>query len=92
LAGGLNRLGIPKKSVPNYETALKAGKFIVIANGTVEEATRARGLMHRTHPESLEAHLPVSSTAEAFLVGSIVWAQNQELSGFEIAAILVQWI
>ena len=70
IGGGLNRVGIPKKSVPNYETALKAGKFIVVANGTVEEATRARAIMHRTHPEALEAHLPVSNTAEAFLVGA----------------------
>jgi hypothetical protein len=70
IGAGLHRLGIPKKSVPKYETALKTSRFVVIANGTVEEATRARGIMNRTHPEALEAHLPVSNTTEAFLVGA----------------------
>jgi hypothetical protein len=70
IGAGLCRLGILKKGVPSYETALKTGQFVVIANGTVEEATRARGIINRTHPESLEAYLPLPNTAEALLVGA----------------------
>ena len=70
IGAGLCRAGILRKSVPKYEAALKTGRFIVIANGTTEEATRARGIMDRTHPVDLEAHLPSSNTAEAFLVGA----------------------
>jgi hypothetical protein len=72
IGAGLCRVGILENSVPKYEKALKTGRFVVIANGTVEEATRARGIMNRTHPEALEAYLPSSNTAEAFLVGAPV--------------------
>src|ERR1700691_1625141 len=37
LGAGLFSIGIPKDSIIEYETQLKAGKFVVIAHGSVEE-------------------------------------------------------
>ena len=45
-----------KESILHYETALKTGKFVLIAHGTAEEATRAREIINRTNPEALEGH------------------------------------
>ena len=33
IEASLHTLGIPKESIPQYETALKTGKFVVIAHG-----------------------------------------------------------
>jgi uncharacterized membrane protein len=45
IGAGLYGLGIPKDSVLQYETALKANKFVVIAHGSPEEVARAKGIM-----------------------------------------------
>ena len=50
IAGGLCSLGVPKDSVPEYETAIKAGKFVLIAHGTLEDTTRAKEILKRTKP------------------------------------------
>jgi uncharacterized membrane protein len=42
IGAGLYSLGIPKNSILHYETALRTGKFVLIAHGTQEETTRAR--------------------------------------------------
>lgn len=68
IGAGLYSLGIPKNSVLRYETALKTGKFVVIAHGTAEEATRAREIINRTNPEALEAHQPSGTTPEPCIV------------------------
>jgi hypothetical protein len=47
IGAGLYSIGIPKDSVIKYETALKAKKFIVIADGTPEEVKRANQIMSR---------------------------------------------
>jgi hypothetical protein len=39
-----------------YETALKSGKFVVIAHGSVDDATHAKEILNRTKPETLEHH------------------------------------
>jgi len=52
IGAALYSLGIPKDSVINYETAIKAGKFVVIAHGTAEEVERARNILHSAgHPD-----------------------------------------
>jgi hypothetical protein len=56
LGAGLFSLGIPKNSILQYETALKTGKFVLIAHGTSEEVTLAREIVHRTHPEIMDEH------------------------------------
>src|SRR5579872_874828 len=62
IGAGLYSLGIPKNSILQYETALKTGKFVLIAHGTSEEATRAREIINRTNPEALEKHQPSCAT------------------------------
>jgi hypothetical protein len=56
LGGGLCSIGIPRNSVLQYETAIKTGKFVVIAHGTADEAARAREIISRTNPEALDEH------------------------------------
>jgi hypothetical protein len=62
IGAGLYSLGIPKNSILQYETALKTGKFVLIAHGTSEEATRAREIIKRTNPDALEEHQPSCAT------------------------------
>ena len=68
IGAGLYSLGIPKDSVLRYETALKTGKFVLIAHGTAAEASRAREIINRTSPEALEEHQPSRATSEQCLV------------------------
>jgi uncharacterized membrane protein len=70
IGAGLYSLGIPKDSILRYETALKTGKFVVIAHGTAAEVTRARGIISRTNPEALDAHQPSHATPEQCLVAA----------------------
>jgi uncharacterized membrane protein len=70
IGAGLYSLGIPKNSILQYETALKTGKFVLIAHGTAEETARAREIIHRTNPEALEEHQSASATAEECVVAT----------------------
>lgn len=56
IGAGLYSIGIPKDSILRYETAMKTDKFILIAHGTPEEAARAREILGRTGPETVEHH------------------------------------
>jgi hypothetical protein len=63
LVGGLSALGaalfsigIPKDSVLQYETALKADGFLVMAHGTSDEVARAKTILGTASPSSLETH------------------------------------
>jgi uncharacterized membrane protein len=56
LGGALAGLGIPKNSVIQYETALKADKFLVLAHGTADEVTRAKGIIDGTQPAEAAIH------------------------------------
>ena len=70
IGAGLYSLGIPRNSILQYETALRIGKYVVIAHGTAEEATRAREIINRTSPEALEEHQPSRTIGEAYAVGA----------------------
>jgi hypothetical protein len=70
IGAGLFSLGIPKDSILRYETALKAGKFVLIAHGSAKETTNAREVINRTHPEALEAHQPAPASPAPQLVGA----------------------
>jgi hypothetical protein len=48
IGAGLYSIGIPKDSVLQYQTALKANKFVVVAHGTPAEVARAKGIMQPT--------------------------------------------
>ena len=56
IGAGLYSLGIPKDSILRYETALKTGKFVLIAHGSMDETTHAKEILNRTKPETLEHH------------------------------------
>lgn len=56
LGAGLFGIGIPKNSILQYETALKTGKFLLIAHGTTDDASMAKEILHRTGLESFEIH------------------------------------
>ena len=56
IGASLYGLGIPKDSILQYETALKADKFVVIAHGSIDETTQAQKILNRTKPETLQHH------------------------------------
>lgn len=56
IGAGLYGLGIPKDSILRYEAALKTDKFVLIAHGTTEEASKAKAIIEHTKPEMLEHH------------------------------------
>ena len=48
VGAGLYSIGIPKDSIIQYETALKADKFLVIAHGTQDEVNIAHDILKKT--------------------------------------------
>jgi hypothetical protein len=68
LGAGLFSLGIPKDSILKYETALKSGKYIVIAHGSAKETAHAREIISRTNPEALQEHQPTCTNPEVCAV------------------------
>ncbi len=65
LGAGLYSIGIPKNSIIEYETQIKAGKFVVIAHGTADQVKHARDILAMTQPENVQQHTftPSSPTA-----------------------------
>ena len=56
LGAGLYSIGIPKDSVVQYEAALKADKFLLLAHGTMDEVAQAKNILQTTHPLQMEMH------------------------------------
>jgi hypothetical protein len=56
LGAGLYSIGIPRDSVVQYEAALKADKFLVLAHGTADDVTTARSILQATHPLDIASH------------------------------------
>jgi uncharacterized membrane protein len=56
IGASLFSLGIPKDSILQYETDLKAGKFVLLAHGSVEDAARVKDILTHTEPAKLEHH------------------------------------
>jgi len=56
LGAGLYSLGIPKDSILQYETALKTDKFLLLAHGSQGEIAKAKEILDRTDPDTLEHH------------------------------------
>ena len=56
IGAALMSLGIPKDSIVRYETAIKVGKYALIAHGTIDEITKAKEILGGTKPETLEHH------------------------------------
>lgn len=50
LVGALTGLGVPRDSVVRYESAVKEGKFLVVAHGSVDEVARAKTILAQSSP------------------------------------------
>ncbi len=56
LGAALYSTGIPKDSVVEYETAVKADGFLVMAHGTATEMARAKEILAASYPTRLDLH------------------------------------
>jgi uncharacterized membrane protein len=57
LGAGLYSLGIPKDSVLQYETAVKAGNLLLIAHGTPADVAGAKSIVEQTDATTTVAHV-----------------------------------
>ena len=57
IGAGLFSIGIPKDSIITYETAIRAGKYLVIAHGTSAEAATARNVLGRLKATDVTDHI-----------------------------------
>jgi hypothetical protein len=68
LGAALFSVGIPRNSVLRYETALKSGSFLLVAQSTDEELQRIENhLLETNQPQSFEVHPPTATSAPAKL-------------------------
>jgi hypothetical protein len=61
----LYSIGVPKDSALKYESSVRAGKYLLIAHGTAEEAEAARRILANTGAEELNVHQPDRPAAAA---------------------------
>jgi hypothetical protein len=57
IGAGLYSVGIPRDSIVTYETAMKAGHYLVVAHGTSAEAAEARNILSALKPTDLTDHV-----------------------------------
>ena len=70
LGAALYSIGIPKDSVIEYESALKADGFVVMAHGTADEIADARTILASLEPSRLDMHqAPKAAEPACHLVG-----------------------
>ncbi len=62
IGAAIASIGIPKDSVIEYETAIKADDFLVMAHGPAAEMDRARAILEAVRPKSLEHHRNMAAT------------------------------
>jgi hypothetical protein len=65
LGAALYGIGVPKDSVIQYETALKADSFLVMAQGTAEEVARAKTILAAANPSRVDVHAGVKAVEPA---------------------------
>jgi uncharacterized membrane protein len=56
IGAALFSIGIPKDSVLKYDVALKANQFLLVGHGTADEIVKARDILARTKPMSVDVH------------------------------------
>ena len=56
IGAGLYSIGIPKNSVLQYETAIKADKFLLVAHGSAAEVAKAKDILSTTEPAELNQY------------------------------------
>ena len=57
IGAGLYSIGIPRDSIVTYETAIKAGQYLVAAHGTCAEAAKARDVLSTLKPTHVTDHV-----------------------------------
>lgn len=62
IGAALYSIGIPKDSVIQYETAVKADGFLVTARGTAAEMARAKTILGTFNPSHLDLHTGTTTT------------------------------
>jgi heat induced stress protein YflT len=65
LGAALYSIGIPKDSVVQYEAAVKADSFLVMAHGATEEIARAKAILGTANPARLDVHAGVQAAESA---------------------------
>jgi hypothetical protein len=65
LGAALYGIGVPKDSVIQYETAVKADSFLVMAHGPAEEVARAKAILGTLKPSQLDVHGSVKAATSA---------------------------
>jgi len=65
LGAALYGIGVPKDSVIEYESALKADSFLVMAHGTAAEMARAQAILGTAKPSRLDLHAGVQTIEQA---------------------------
>ena len=61
LGAALFGIGVPKDSVLQYETAVKADSYLVMAHGTAEEVARAKTILGAANPSRIGIHAGAKS-------------------------------
>jgi tetrahydrodipicolinate N-succinyltransferase len=56
LGAALYGIGVPKDSVIQYEAAVTADAFLVMAHGTTEDVARAKAILGTVNPSRLDVH------------------------------------
>ena len=54
LGAGLYSIGIPKDSIIEYESQIKMGKYVVIAHGSPDEASRVQKAIALTKHQGMK--------------------------------------
>jgi hypothetical protein len=57
IGAGLYSIGIPKDSILLYDSAIKAGKYLVVAHGTADEAAKAKDILGKLTPAHVTDHI-----------------------------------
>jgi hypothetical protein len=65
LGAALYSIGIPKDSVIEYETAVKADDFLVMAHGAAEDMTRAKAILGTANPKRIDQYVGAKSAEAA---------------------------
>ena len=65
LGAALYGIGIPKDTIVQYEAALKADRFLVMAHGTAEEVARAKALLAAAKPWRMSSHKVRGASTDA---------------------------
>ncbi|HTX39028.1 MAG TPA: general stress protein [Bryobacteraceae bacterium] len=69
IGAGLFSIGIPKDSIVQYESAINADKFLLLAHGTAGEVETARGIIRTTKPLQVSVHMMEKPETAGLAVG-----------------------